>query len=234
LGSTKSKTRPSNDYIRHLPRQKCIGIFRKPAKKRSSHVFDHLQPKLPIGIRRSVLYQRRWTSRTREIGVPRRHFEKSKLRRLSIGDPINRKLWESYFHEGDYTKAFFYLDKHPPFMCIDYWVIRAGLKPTPPVATSSLQTFKFGAPKTRIKDGTRVSARQVSNFRLCTVVERGAEQRVRLYHNNGNEIVPAQVGDFRTKEPEALEEPWSVEEEGRLLSVLLQGHGAAGFSWPSK
>ena len=42
----------------------------------------------------------------------------------------------------------------------------------------------------------------------------GKDERVRIYHENGPEIPPAEIGDFRSKEPEAMDEQWSIEEQG--------------------
>jgi len=78
-------------------------------------------------------------------------------------------------------------------------------------------------PAAQKTDGEWVFGRYSAQYQLCVVVRLAptdqdslsAMERIRVYAKSGKEILPAEVTpDFRLKEPEATEDPWTIEDVG--------------------
>lgn len=73
-------------------------------------------------------------------------------------------------------------------------------------------------------DDRWVLRRYSAQYQLCVVVRLAPTdqdslsemERIRVYAKSGEEIPPAEVTpDFRLKEPEATEDPWTIEDVGK-------------------
>jgi len=106
------------------------------------------------------------------------------------------------------------LSLRPKFLCIIYTVQGTA---TP---ISQLRLLELQLPEIREQDGKREAGVQKATYHLLAVIRFADESRqvdnIRTYWQDGEEIIiPAEVGTFREKEPEAkIEDKWTVEDAG--------------------
>jgi len=107
-----------------------------------------------------------------------------------------------------------YISLCPRFLQIQYHV-------SIPCSITTLRALTFEAPVAkRSADQHIVMEIQRPTYRLCTVVRStdGESEEVRTYAPIGKESIPAEVGDYRSKEPDATaSEHWSIEQPGDYI-----------------
>jgi hypothetical protein len=105
---------------------------------------------------------------------------------------------------------------HPKFLRIHYTVLEGYSR-----EISAVRVLRFEAPEAlRGKDGQWELGIQSAVYNLCAVVRitTGQKEYIRIYAKDGSEVLPAEVGNYRLKEPEAhLETQWSISEPGEYV-----------------
>ena len=91
---------------------------------------------------------------------------------------------------------------------------------------SELRVLSFRAPEARQTNTGWQKGIQQAIYHLCAVVRitDRKQERIRIYSKEGPEMIPAEVGLFREKEPEAVEAQWSIEDVGVYLLLYFRLH----------
>jgi hypothetical protein len=132
--------------------------------------------------------------------------------------PLSEFIW-SHFQPCPLDGVTYQLTGQLP----EFLLVRYAVREAPGHTISTLRTFHCEVPVAQKTDGGWVLGRYSAQYQLCMVVRLApadqdslfAVERIRVYAKSGEEIPPAEVTpDFRLKEPEATEDPWTIEDVG--------------------
>jgi len=87
---------------------------------------------------------------------------------------------------------------------------------------SEFRILRFQAPEARAADNKWKLGVQHATYHPCAIVrcplENEFAERIRTYWKDGSEIVPAEIGDFKAKEPEAMDiAQWKLQDPGNYM-----------------
>ena len=132
--------------------------------------------------------------------------------RLSFDD--TQALAESITAHFNSQDGVVYTGLCPRFLHIEYKVHSGGRD------ISDVRRIEIEIPVV-LDEGEDLSMRRMSSVYILASVVRvsvGKQERVRLYANTGQELPPAEIGDYRVKEPEAAKsDQWSISYPGRYV-----------------
>ena len=107
--------------------------------------------------------------------------------------------------------------ERPKFLRIKYSVASHGQ----PISQLRVLRFRLPCISISYRDGVKKIDKGVGEhtYILCAVVRITEEEqeRIRVYDKNMKEQLPAEVGLYRMKEPEAMEAPWSITQRGLYM-----------------
>ena len=151
--------------------------------------------------------------------------------RFDTSDTFTRQIQKRFNKNGD---QLYHAMASPAFLMIEFNVTK-NWKPFP---ISKLRQLKFQAPAARFTkkdpEGNKVWEFGLFDreFVLCAVIRTtpGLPEYVRIYHSDGTEVVPAQVGDWE-KRLEFYDSNWSVKDVGRYMLIYFKVDRPRGI-WP--